>query len=509
MRLRFMLAAAAALATSPAAAQYTAGAGLWGPQTTAPAAAPAQQAGRFFQAAPPNTQTATPNPQTAAGYAAANWGGAPYQQPRPQVPAAFASTETPTPAAPYQSWAPQSLHSRCDGCNPVPGISVGLCATCQGGSAAPVDQVYSGYDQGPVLSSGDGYCGPAVGCAPRRRWFASVSGLVMSRDRPNKLWTSWESSQSAYQPFLVMHAPAAETMGGGEVTIGRYLGCQSRLAASYWILDRSETQHTFNAGRLGGDTISSTFDEFAPTITFNDGRTLDSYTDNSQSHRIRRVNEFHNVELNFLNGSLSCLGGCGLGCGTDACGVGCGPDACGTCGGGFRSDFLVGARFLRFDENLAFSALAGGATWGQNGGDDEATIEQDVVNNLIGFQIGSDMSYFIGSNFSLFARPKVGVYANVIDTNPRIYKGTGEIGFDRNYTKNDVAAMGELDLGGRLCFGNRFAVFGGYRLLGIAGVALADENMPRFVAQQAQWGEIYSNGSLLLHGAFAGGEVLF
>jgi hypothetical protein len=49
-------------------------------------------------------------------------------------------------------------------------------------------------------------------------------------------------------------------------------------------------------------------------------------------------------------------------------------------------------------------------------------------------------------------------------------------------------------------------VFGGYRAMAIAGVALSEQQIPRFISDAASIQNIDSNGHVILHGAFAGVE---
>ena len=66
-------------------------------------------------------------------------------------------------------------------------------------------------------------CNACNGC----QWYGSVLGLVMTRDRPNKLWTSYQGGSFANQANQIMNTQQASVgwEGGGEITFGRYFCC--------------------------------------------------------------------------------------------------------------------------------------------------------------------------------------------------------------------------------------------------------------------------------------------
>ncbi len=46
----------------------------------------------------------------------------------------------------------------------------------------------------------------------------------------------------------------------------------------------------------------------------------------------------------------------------------------------------------------------------------------------------------------------------------------------------------------------------GYRAVALTGVALADDQVPAYLAAENDWTDIDSSGSMILHGAFGGLE---
>jgi hypothetical protein len=335
---------------------------------------------------------------------------------------------------------------------------------------------------GGVLGPADGCCNDLACCEAPPMWFASVAGLIMTRDRPNKLWTTYETGNN---PNQLMYTPNTDWAGGGEVRFGRCFGCYHAIEAVYWGLDTLEGEAAYAGTQVPSGTVSTPLNVSDPVVDLG-GQTLDQFFDNAAEHRLRRVDEVHNVELNFLNGPLMT-----------------GPY------GRFQFTYLMGVRFLRFRDGLLFGSVQDGFAFGDNGGVNEAYIQSSVINNLVGFQIGGRADFFFSPRFSIFAMPKVGIYGNDIDLQGRIYRGDGLVGMSVDSNKVDFSMIGELDVGLNYQFSPRWSVFGGYRAIGISGIALADNQIPFYVGDTAEWADVDSNGNLILHGAFAGLQYRF
>ena len=69
--------------------------------------------------------------------------------------------------------------------------------------------------------------------------------------------------------------------------------------------------------------------------------------------------------------------------------------------------------------------------------------------------------------------------------------------------------MGEIDTGLSYSFWNNWRAFIGYRVVGVANVALADNQFLPFLADTQGFSEVKQNGSLILHGTFMGVGWLF
>jgi hypothetical protein len=81
--------------------------------------------------------------------------------------------------------------------------------------------------------------------------------------------------------------------------------------------------------------------------------------------------------------------------------------------------------------------------------------------------------------------------------------------YDYSDTKNDVAIIGELDAGVIYQINQRARARFGYRTFGVAGVALAADQIPVDFRRTDRVQRANSNGSLLLHGGYAGMEFCF
>jgi hypothetical protein len=222
------------------------------------------------------------------------------------------------------------------------------------------------------------------------------------------------------------------------------------------------------------------------------------FFDNARAVQLSRNDEFHNVEINFMY--LPVYTGSRL-----------------------QITGLMGVRFFRFSEGLDWGQLAGTAPVGARFGDnpaDEAFVNVDVQNNLVGFQLGAYMNWQVCNNVSIFAAPKIGIFGNHINAHNSMVTGDGIVAtFDNPpgsgnalnfHTSTDVfSVLGSIDVGFNWAFSPNWSVVGGYRVVAVSGIALGDNQIPQFFADEAGWKEIKTNGNLILHGAFAGIEARF
>ena len=355
----------------------------------------------------------------------------------------------------------------------------------------------------------DGGCGPEecgtcepCFCSP---WFVGVSGLVMGRDAPNRVWTTYQTTDQANQ---LMHTDMGLNWeAGAEITFGRRFCCDAwAVEVTYWSLNAFGAF----ASQTAAGGVSTPFD-FTDVIYADaalDGAGLLPVTlfDGAQEHRLWRTNELHNVEVNLVRNHLDLyLGNSNM-------------------GSPLAVDWMVGARFLRFEEDLKFGSLEGGAfTWAADP-DHQGFLEDRITNNLVGFQIGANVDYQVWRGWSLFLKPKIGIYNNHIRNTFMAYRGDGELfspdptptppparsavpgSYPVNSTTDAFSFMTELDLGLAWRFQPNWKFTAGYRVLVATGIGLADNQFPPYIVDIPELANIDHNGQLLLHGVFSGIE---
>ncbi|MBB3207436.1 hypothetical protein FHS27_003257 [Rhodopirellula rubra] len=137
-------------------------------------------------------------------------------------------------------------------------------------------------------------------------------------------------------------------------------------------------------------------------------------------------------------------------------------------------------------------------------------------NDLLGYQFGSRLTYCLASRVNLNVGGKFGLYGNQAEFRHRL--GTQENvaqlgampGLDIDYhTKETVlSTLGEFDLGLGVRVIDGLSVRGGYRVMGVTGLAMAD-NYSRDYSSSASASALHADSSLLLHGAYVGADFNF
>ena len=357
-----------------------------------------------------------------------------------------------------------------------------------------------------------------VGCGPAEYgtreacfyspWFVRISGLVMSRDKANRVWTTRSSANQAIQ---LMHTQDIVLDGeaGGEINFGRrFFPDTWSVGATYWSLN------TFGGfasqAAVGGVSTPLDFTDviYANAAIDNNGLgpVPGTLFDFSQEHRLWRTNELHNVEINLVRNHVGLyLGDSPMGNPIDI-------------------DCMIGVRFLRFEEDLTFGSLEAGAfTWAADP-DRQGFLEDQCTNNLVGFQFGCDVAYTMWREWRLFIRPKIGIYNNHIRNSFMAYRGDGELfapdqtptpppprtgvpgSYPVNATVNALSFMTEIDLGLDWQFLPNWTFTAGYRVLVATGIGLADNQIPFYIVDIPELANIDHNGQLVLHGVFSGFE---
>ena len=370
-------------------------------------------------------------------------------------------------ASPSPMYNGSSMGGSCNTCNQ--GMNSGMYADSNVG--------YGDYGAaGPSCANGTGgACGAGGGCG----WQVYAGAIYMGRDSANKKWTTYETGNN---PNQLMYYPDSDWGGGVDVSVTKFFGCDcsTGIQGVY-----------YGFGSDGYNSLYSPANRLSTPINVGDvnygGVPAVDLFDNAQRHTVTRNDDFQNFELNYIKYLLGnpCNGG---GCGSSP----------------YNFAVLTGFRYIRFEDNIGFSSFQHDGT--------SVTLDNGVMNQLFGWQVGALFTHNCSEKFSWFASPKVGIYGNQVDFHARSYNHAGQVGtfdatgraYDLNNSKTDVAMVGSLDLGVNYRVGSHWQLTGGYRMVGVAGLALADDQVPAYLAAEGDWTDIESSGAAIFHGAFFG-----
>ena len=245
----------------------------------------------------------------------------------------------------------------------------------------------------------------------------------------------------------------------------------------------------FGSVSIPGNTVSSTiqFDY----LEFSNGDALNGYFNNSAAHRVWRYDEVHNLELNVIRQRVITA-----------------------CDSPWDVNWSAGLRWFRFEENFTFGAVAENQTWGDDGGIHEAYLQDDITNDMIGFQFGFESSYYLSGACRFFVAPQIGIYNNHIRNRFSLYRGDGTVAYEIepdldgtypvNSSKDVLSFMTEIDFGFDWKFSRNWSARLGYRVLFISGIGLAEEQITPYAVDIPEIADIDHNATLILHGAFGG-----
>ena len=313
------------------------------------------------------------------------------------------------------------------------------------------------------------------------RWFGAAGGLVMTRNRANPYWTTFQTNNNPNQLMNTQNAGAGWS-GGGQITVGyRWCGCNGpALALTYWGVAPMFGYSTVTDQTGNINTALSTPIDLGG-VTMNNGILASHYFDNAAEQRIWRHDRFNNVEINLIQMSMVNTGRLQMGA-------------------------LAGFRYFRFSESLTYGSVAFGSNFGDNGGADEAYMGFNVVNNLFGAQIGAFLNYNVTDRFGIFFIPKFGIFGNQMNCQTLLYTGDAVNNPTYNISahKSDVSVLGELDSGLNYSVTPNIRAYIGYRVVAVSNVALADNQVLPFLADTAGFAQVKQNGDLILHGVMTG-----
>jgi hypothetical protein len=333
-------------------------------------------------------------------------------------------------------------------------------------------------------------CGASGCCMP---WYASFRALYMTRDQPNKVYTSAETAavvnQGYYNDF--------NWTWGGEATVGYRFGCNCDwfVEGTYWGLKESSS---------GGDPglmppldtpmIFGLTDMLNTTGGPGGGvQQASEWFDYSPCHYTWRTYEAQDLELNF---GRTILGG----------------QCC-----RWSVDAMVGVRWFRFRDGLIFGSMRDPNDGSPYAGD-WIYLNDRITNDLVGAQAGFNVGYRFADCWKVFMTPKFGIYNNhtTLDYNVYAVGATSGIQYQAssqtyanpNYpvhaTADGFAFLSQIDLGLDWQVTRHISTQVGYRVVAATGMGLADNQIPFYGNDTQAIGDIDRNGSLILHGAFGG-----
>ena len=317
-------------------------------------------------------------------------------------------------------------------------------------------------------------------------WVAGVYAITFDRDYEDNRVLSRNPSGDT----LSTRDTDEGNVGGYGVNLTRRSANGRGLELRYWALNPGAT------AQLNGFAVNSllpTLDQLTHVPT---GRNLDEVYSAATNHVLVRNTDINNFEANLLNN-----GGCY------------------TTRRGRQGNFelLAGFRYFQFDESLSYISNNPAITAVSP---TQTTYQSSVENDLVGFQLGARNQVRLTNRMSVFAGVSSGIFNNRVRTRQRFFDQAGSVPvlasgtsagreFDYSDRKDDVAILSELDLGVTYMVSQRLRARFGYRTLGVAGVALAADQIPYDFTDTDRIQRANSNGSLLLQGGYAGLEACF
>ena len=342
--------------------------------------------------------------------------------------------------------------------------------------AAPVFAGGPAFVAAPAIANAPVFVpGQAVGniaSAASRNVFFGLNALVFDRDFEDDVFIT----RNNVDEQLLSTDANTGNFGGVEFFLGSRGSDGRGFEGRYWGLFVDESSKTLSGGPFG-TYITDLHNVIWPTT----GMDLETLFNAADSHTVTRDNEIHNVEFNRLRrvGSFN-----------------------GRANGTY--ELLHGVRWFEFNEEFDWDVISSIAPT-------SIFYDTETRNSLVGYQIGGRSEFFVGNRMRFNVGTKTGIYNNRVRVDQQITSDTGIFaqvnGEDFNFrdAKNDIAFIGELNLGTSFHMTQRSRLNLGYRVIGVSGLALAPNQLNNFNFVPAIR-NIQSNGSLLLHGAVFGLE---
>ncbi|NQU19801.1 MAG: BBP7 family outer membrane beta-barrel protein [Candidatus Nealsonbacteria bacterium] len=381
------------------------------------------------------------------------------------------------------------------------------------------DAAYGGQPWGDCNQYGGSYglYGGGVGARRWSPWYGSISALLMTRNKVNNLWLSYESGNNPNNTWPYEW----DWAWGAEIRVGRRFcsccptgcgGCEEYcdpgvgvggaggggvMMPNGWALEGIYTALTplssFSSITYPGG-VSTPLNFSQGNVSFNGPFGIEPATfwfDNADEHRIWRESHVQSFEVNLVRSQFYLS--------TNL------P---------WTVDWSFGIRYFRFDDQLMFGSRRGATpdnSWSDPGL--SAYLDDRAVNNLIGFQFGFDAKYRFTPSLRAFVTPKFGIYENFMENRFRLYLNDGTVAtqsafpgwtYPINSSENAVSFLTQIDVGVLWDFSHHWSAHFGYRVLVATAIALADDQVPPYVTDMPEIADIDNNADLILHGGFFG-----
>ena len=385
------------------------------------------------------------------------------------------------------------------------GYSVGSAYSGVVGNAVGFGNI-SGVDPGyhPPIYSAPFQIGSSVGqivnagrARAKANWVLGLYALSFARDYEDDVYLS----RNQQGQFLGTTDADEGDFGGWGINLARRTCSGKGIEFRYWALNPDAT------ARLDGPGLSSVLPGLQDLEDPQSGRDLQDVFYSADSHVLVRNTDINNFEVNLLNN---------------------GGHYYTRRGRAANFELFGGFRWFQFDETLSYISNGQSTVGGNNPQQPVAqaqiptqnTYRSFVENDLIGFQLGCRNEVCLTKRISAFGSLTTGVFNNRVNTFQSLFNQDQQLArltsgdfAGQDYAFGDqqdqVAILGELNVGLTYNINHRLRARFGYRTLGVAGVALAADQIPNNFSDPGRIQTARTNGSLLLHGGFLGLEACF
>ena len=360
---------------------------------------------------------------------------------------------------------------------------------------------------GAAPTCDDGSCGMNYGGGISNRWAVYGGGLIMSRANQSNHALSQDLNN--YNTIMTTNDAAQQTAGGFDVGLARLLGCNgcNAFQLGYWGIFPQDQSAQRNAGGYPALGIGPMFGPGLNFLDYDDGTTVRTaqawMTTTTGAHQLRRSFNYNSAEANFLGNSSA------WGLTPYNANYGCGPR--------LQYGWLAGFRYFQYGDTTTFYSDYDDTTI--DGDANELKYGLRTNNKLAGFQMGGQANWQLNNCWSIFGGGRAGVFNNHITHTQYITGSNGDAvinagaytgqAYRINSSRNALAGIGQIDLGLRYNVNCRFSLNGGYRVVGIAGLAGSDGQIADTFADPRMAAVIKADQAVLLHGAFFGGTYMW